>query len=297
MPTPAKSNTLLWASLGFYLLARLCQLFADRLPSLLIVILHVLPPAIFALVHGSRLYRLRGMAAFTALCLGVGGLSESLSLRTGFPFGHYSFTSVMGPKLFQLPLLLVLAYLGIGYCSWVLSLLILGAQPLRNARILATPLLAALLMLAWDLSMEADWATVDRAWIWTTGGPFYGVPITNFLGWYLTAYLFYQAFALSRYAIPTAPGRDYGQGFWQAPILLYLTCALGNLLLPLQPMAPPIVFDPTGKPWQTQHILAATSAISLFLMAPLALLAWLRLSLTSNKSRHPAHLLTRRSRS
>jgi hypothetical protein len=29
-------------------------------------------------------------------------------LRTGFPFGHYYFTDVMGPKIFQLPVLLLL---------------------------------------------------------------------------------------------------------------------------------------------------------------------------------------------
>ena len=117
---------LLWGSLGLYAGGRVCQLFADRLPTLLIVVLRVVPPAIFALVHGSMLYRLRGMLVFTACCLGVGGVSERLSLRTGIPFGSYYFTSVMGPKIAGLPVLLVLAYLGIGYCAWVLGVVVLG---------------------------------------------------------------------------------------------------------------------------------------------------------------------------
>jgi hypothetical protein len=41
----------LWLTPLLYLQARICQLFADRLPTLLIVILHVVPPAAFALAH------------------------------------------------------------------------------------------------------------------------------------------------------------------------------------------------------------------------------------------------------
>jgi putative membrane protein len=278
-PIVAKwQSVLMWAALVLYMQARICQLYADRLPALLIVILHVLPPAVFACVHGSVLYRGRGILAFAAFCLGVGGLNESLSLRTGFPFGHYYFTDVMGPKILDLPILLVLAYFGIGYCSWVLSLLILGyrSAPLTGARVVALPVLASFVMLAWDLSMEADWSTVDRAWIWQNGGLFYGVPVSNFLGWYLTAYLFYQAFALfcSKYPIVRPiSSRQY----WDTAILFYLVCAGGNLLILKLPMAPPVVTDASGKQWITIHILIADALISLFLMGSLALTAWLRM--------------------
>ena len=71
--TPRPLQVLLWATLAIYLGARICQLYADRLPTLLIVVLHVVPPAVFALVHGSILYRFRGTLVFTALCLGVAG--------------------------------------------------------------------------------------------------------------------------------------------------------------------------------------------------------------------------------
>jgi uncharacterized membrane protein len=163
----------LWSVLSIYFLARLCQLYADRLPTLLIVILHVVPPAIFAVIHGSILYRLKGISVFAAFCLGLGGLAESVSLRTGFPFGHYYFTDAMGAKVLQVPVLLVLAYLGIGYVSWVLALLILGYvnQPIIGTRIFALPLLASFIMLAWDLSMDPDWSTLDHVWIWQHGGP------------------------------------------------------------------------------------------------------------------------------
>jgi uncharacterized membrane protein len=140
---------LLWSTLLLYVLARLCQLYADRLSTLLILILHVIPPAIFAIIHGSILYRLKGIAIFAAFCLGFGGLAEGISLRTGFPFGHYYFTDAMGPRVLNVPVLLVLAYLGIGYASWVSALLILGHldEPINGVRIFALPLLASFIML------------------------------------------------------------------------------------------------------------------------------------------------------
>ena len=271
-------TALIWTMLLFYLQARICQLYANRLSTLLIVILHVVPPAVFALVHGSILYRVEGILTFAAFCLGTGGLCESLSLRTGFPFGHYHFTTVMGPQVFGLPILLVLAYLGIGYCSWVVSIVILGyrSKPLLGTRVVALPVLASFVMLAWDLSMEADWSTVDRAWIWQNGGPFYGVPVSNFIGWYLTAYLFYQLFALYCRAKPIIrPASSWS--YWRSAILLYALCAFGNLFILWLPMAPPVVTDASGKQWRTMDILGTCTLMSLFAMGPMALLAWLRL--------------------
>ena len=107
--------------LGVYVVGRILQLFAGRVPNLLIVLCHVVPPAVFAAIHGSRTYGRRGMVLFCSLCLGVGSLMESLSLRTGFPFGHYHFTRLMGPQVAGLPILLALADLGMGYASWMVS--------------------------------------------------------------------------------------------------------------------------------------------------------------------------------
>jgi hypothetical protein len=90
-----------WGMLLLYAMARVCQLYADRLPTLAIVAMHVVPPAIFALVHGSVLYRVKGISVFVLCCLGMGTLAESVGLRTGFPFGRYYFTDVMGPKILQ----------------------------------------------------------------------------------------------------------------------------------------------------------------------------------------------------
>jgi len=55
-----------------YPIARVCQLYAGRFPMQFNVALHVVPPALFALAHGSVLYRAKGIAIFAVLCLGFG---------------------------------------------------------------------------------------------------------------------------------------------------------------------------------------------------------------------------------
>ncbi|MGD0136782.1 MAG: carotenoid biosynthesis protein [Bryobacteraceae bacterium] len=268
----------LWIALLLYAQGRVFQLYPEKFPILLIVLLQVVAPAVFALVHGSILYRLRGMFAFSALCLGIAGVCESLSIRTGFPFGHYVFTSFMGPKVLQVPVLLLLAYLGVGYCSWILSILILGYRnkALTLPRVIALPLLASFIMVLWDLSMEAIWSTLDHAWIWRNGGSFFGVPLSNFLGWYFTAFLFYLGFALYCRAnparfIPSSPS------YWRSAILCYGVCASGNLLIFRAGLFPHAITDASGKQWITMDILVACTLVTVFAMLPMTYLSWHRL--------------------
>src|ERR1700679_694917 len=86
------SRNALIVLLLLYALTRVLQIFPTYVPTLLIVILHVIPPALFAFIHGRRAYGSKGIVVFIALCLAIGSALESLSLRTGFPFGHYYFT-------------------------------------------------------------------------------------------------------------------------------------------------------------------------------------------------------------
>ena len=269
------SRFLLLTLLFLYLVARILHLFAGRVPDLLIVTFHVIPPALFAVIHGARIYHSRGILVFATLCLGVGTLFESVSLRTGFPFGYYRFTDLMGPKVFDLPVLLALAYVGMGYLSWILGLVILGYQNerLSGKKIVLLPLAASFVMTTWDLSMDPVWADIDHGWVWRDGGSYYGVPISNFFGWFLTVYIFYQLFAVylrNRVSIPS------GTGHWRLAILFYAASAAGNLLVVAPISLGGVFVDAAGKRWMIPDILWASRVVSIFLMMPLSLIAWVK---------------------
>jgi len=142
----------LWGLLALYGIARVLQVFPGKVPIPAVVALHVLPPIVFALIHGAMFYRTRVIVIFFAICLVVANIFENLGVRTGFPYGHYYFTDLMGPKLFAVPIQLGLAYLGMAYLSWALARLILGdvRTTLAGSRVVTLPLVAAFIMVAWD---------------------------------------------------------------------------------------------------------------------------------------------------
>ena len=68
-----------------------------------VVALHVFPPAIFAFIHGKRTYQVRGVLSFVAITWVIGFLIETLGVQTGFQFGRYYFTDLMGGKIGVVP--------------------------------------------------------------------------------------------------------------------------------------------------------------------------------------------------
>jgi len=263
----------LWALLAIYALARPAQMFTASIPTVIVVALHVLAPLAFALLHGTIAYRLRGILTFILLSLVIGNILENLSILTGFPFGHYHFTDVMGPKLFAVPILLGLAYVGMGYISWTLARVILGdgGGPLAGSRVVTRPLVAAFVMVAWDFSQEAVWSNLVRGWRWHDGGAYFGVPLSNFFGWYLTVYLIYQAFAFTARAKAAMDSR-----FWLTAVLFYGVSALGNLLVP-GPPGVSMVADAAGTVWPVSGILGTSALVSLLVMGAFTAIACVRL--------------------
>lgn len=268
-----------WILIGLYAAARILQVYPGRVPMLTVVALHVVPPAIFALIHGATFYRWRGILTFVAINLVVGNIFENLGVRTGFPYGHYYFTGLMGPKLSVVPILLGLAYVGMAYLSWTLARLIVGGVqiPLLGQRVVTVPLIAASIMVAWDLSQDPVWSTILHAWIWLQGGAYFGVPVTNFFGWYLTVYVMYQLFALY------LRGRSINSklmpfSYWLQALLFYGVSAAGNLLLVIPRAGLSVVSDSAGVQWKVSDITGTCALVTIFTMGAFALVAWVRLA-------------------
>jgi uncharacterized membrane protein len=244
-----------------------------------LVALHILLVLGFALLHGAQHYQVRGIFVFCGICILVGNLIENLGVATGFPFGRYYYGDVMGPRFFHVPVLLGLAYVGMSYLSWTLARLILGRPeaPLQGMRIFTLPLLASFIMTAWDLAQDPVWSTVLHCWVWIDGGPWFGVPISNYLGWLFSLFVIYLLFALylRRAQAPAIAGN---RNWWRLALLFYAACAAGNLLQTIPNMAQVAVQDATGKPWLLTDITGASAIVSIFVMGAFVVLAWARLA-------------------
>jgi uncharacterized membrane protein len=269
---------LLWSLIVLYAFARILQVWPGKVPMWGVVALHVFPPIAFALIHGAMIYRIRGILIFFAICFIAGNIFENLGVRTGFPFGRYYFTDLMGPKLSVVPIMLGLAYLGMAYLSWTLACLILGdMQSLGRFRIVTLPVMASFIMVAWDLSMDPVWSTISHAWVWVRGGAYFGVPVSNFIGWFLTIYVIFQLFAL--YLRHRSPAMNrLPAHYWRPAVIFYGVSAAGNILLAIPQDRVAIVYDATGVQWKVSDITLACALVSVLIMGTFATVAWVRIA-------------------
>ena len=145
---------------------------------------------LIAFAHAVLAYGRILACVFLGLCLLLTFSIENLGIATGFPFGHYHFEVAANlPYIGAVPLIVGPLYFAMGYFSWVIAGILLGEADLRLDRafyLLALPVVAAFVMVQWDVVMDPPNATLGHAWVWRDGGGYFGVPLSNFLGWYLT---------------------------------------------------------------------------------------------------------------
>jgi uncharacterized membrane protein len=261
------------AILASYACARALQVITGPTPRLSLVALDVLSAVAFALVDGGRRYGFRGILVFAGICLAVGNVVENIGIATGFPFGHYRFLAVMGPHIFSVPILLGLAYIGMAYVSWTVACTLLGTASRRDGilGLLALPVAASLIMVTWDIAQDPVWSTFLHAWVWRDGGAWFGVPLSNFAGWYGTVFAIYLLFAMYLKRSPAValdPDKPTGPA-----VVFYALCAAGNILQIWVWQPVPVIADATGRQWQVAQILRASALVSIFLMGTFVLLA------------------------
>lgn len=143
---------------------------------------------------------------------------------------------------------------------------------------------AAFLMVVWDLCLDPTASTVNHVWIWEQGGGYFGVPLTNYLGWFLTVYVFFQLFALflrSRNAGPEE-AQPLSRLFFGQAVVMYGVIGLSFVVTYLVGHDSGHVTDAAGVVWQTASIAEARATVSIFTMIFAAVLSAVKLLQASN---------------
>src|ERR1700730_10886134 len=262
------STYVLWVLVLVYAAAT----FANRVFSLSIPIaLLLLLSVVFALIHGTMRYKWSGILTFIVICLVVSNILENTSILTGFPFGHYHYTDGLGPKLFLVPLLIGPAYFATGYLAWVLGTVLVGDVRRKSSAFttFVVPFIAAFAMVAWDLGFDPTSSTIHHAWIWEQGGGYFGVPLTNYLGWVFTVYVFFQLFALFLRFRRTGNEEEasaFPRSYYVQAIIMYAVIGLTFVVDYLVGGGNTLVKDAAGVVLQTGSIAEAEATISIFTM-------------------------------
>jgi putative membrane protein len=268
-----------WIALAIYLV--LVVGFAWN-PTPLAQVLAALGIAI-ACIHAALFYGWKNALVLLAICLATTFTMENIGAATGFPFGHYHFE--VGSNLIHvgaIPIIVGPLWFGMGYISWIVAGTLLGDARRRvswKVQRVALPVVAAFVMTQWDVVMDPPEATISKAWIWHDGGADFGVPLSNYLGWLLTAWLFYQAFAVYLGSRCDALVRtaEQGRALRLVAILLYLCSGLTHVT-PWVIGQSGEVTDAASHVWRVADLRETTVVILLFTMVFTSMLAWLRLA-------------------
>ena len=236
-----------------------------------------------ACTHAALFYGWKDALVLLAICLVITFTMENIGAATGFPFGRYHFE--VGSDLIHLgiiPIIVGPLWFGMGYLSWIVAGTLLGGTDRRlsgKIELVALPIVAAFVMTQWDVVMDPPEATISRAWIWHDGGAHFGVPLSNYLGWLLTSWLFYQAFAvyLNRQRKASPRTAEQRRALRLAAILLYLCSGLTDMTPWIIGQSGEVV-DAASHLWRVEDLRGTTVVMLLFTMCFTSLLAGLRLA-------------------
>ena len=125
----------------------------------------------------------RKAAAALAALVAYSYVIEYVGVHTGVPYGDFYYGVDLGPTFGGVPLGLPVFFIPLVMNAYLLVSLLLGerarARPLRLASVVAA-------VLAMDLVLDPG-AVALGFWVYPDGGLYYGVPLSNYAGWVLSA--------------------------------------------------------------------------------------------------------------
>lgn len=161
--------------------------------------------------------RTRGASAALVGVALLGFAVEAVGVSTGFPFGDYDYTDALRPRLLGVPFVM-------GFAWMVLAAHAAGLVARLRLPAWLGVLAAALWTTAVDLIIDPLAANALGYWRWSGAGSYYGIPFTNFAGWFVTGLVAFGLF-----------GRRLAPNFWasvvgSAIVLFFTLVALAHSL-------------------------------------------------------------------
>jgi putative membrane protein len=231
----------------------------------------------FFLIHALSYFNPKQVLAFALICFVVSNLLENTSVVYGFPFGYFHHSTSTGPRLFNIPLLATPTYMAMGYISWMVTQVLLERfKPKQwSENIWSTALVASFVFSIWDFCNDAVFHTLNKAFFYDQPGPWFGVPVSNFLGWLFTTFIFYGLFSwyLSNQKIgPRQQQEVVEKPFWLQVILLYLLNAMAGIYRNINGKSFEVKLN-NGNVWQSQTIYSSMTLTTIFTMIFISILA------------------------
>jgi len=217
-----------------------------------------------AILHGTRRYGWKGIGIYFVLAVVISNIYENSSIATGFPFGSY-YHNTPTPKIFLVPWTVGLAFFAITYLGAQIAVGLMGEDlggPSKFGRF-AMPVMATFVAVGWDICHDPLLATFTGLGVYKHPGEYYGVPISNYAGWFLCCWSINQAFALVRRpaAIPAADLVDR-----HGPAIIW-TVMVAQLALMWRGIDPLLTMtNSAGQTYRFADFLGTTTMLGFYVM-------------------------------
>jgi putative membrane protein len=129
----------------------------------------------------------RGLTALLVLSV-LPLLVEAFAVWTGFPYGEFHYSGMLGYMVMGL----VPASVSFAYTPILLGAMTVAGR-YSYGSLTRFALFSALANVSVDLVIDPA-AVHTGFWAWTSPGPYYGVPLVNFLGWVVTGFAYSALF-------------------------------------------------------------------------------------------------------
>ncbi|MCB0084605.1 MAG: carotenoid biosynthesis protein [Caldilineaceae bacterium] len=221
----------------------------------------------FAMAHGRRRFGLKKMFGLFVIAVVLANMFENLSISTGFPFGHYVHTDAFGPKIFQVPAVVGPIFFSLCYIAWTLATMLIGGPESPNDLrfLIGTPIVASFIVTGWDMCSDPIGATIGGQWLFEDGGAYFGVPLSNYLGWYLTTWAIIQTFNIFlaiRWVAPAVVRITY----WYEVAIFWAAIGMQYPILLVANPTTSVVYDTGGWAWRSGDILQNATIVSIYTM-------------------------------
>lgn len=203
----------------------------ERLPFIYLVPVF----ALFSFFHATALLGWIRALTFLAVSAVLSLAAELIGTMTGSLFGSYYYTDVLGPKLFgEVPLVIPLTWFLMMYPSYIIANLVTYEKPIvetsRWQPLVWLSLIGAMVMTAWDLTLDPYMVMFEKAWVWEDGGPYFGIPFENYVGWLLTTFVVFVVYRWLERRVESRPITAPKPWFVALPLLTYGFMSLGDML-------------------------------------------------------------------
>lgn len=136
-------------------------------------------------------YGRSGVVAVVAIFIGTIAV-EYVGATYGWIFGSYDYTNQFGMTVFGVPMAIGFAWLAVIGSTHALAL-----HFVARARPLFLAIVGAAFAVVLDLAIDPV-AHVKRYWLWEGTSIYYNIPLQNFVGWFVVAFVIhFILFALS----------------------------------------------------------------------------------------------------